>query len=106
MDALAAHLRLETGTKSSFAGAVVFIQRFDSSANLNVHLHIIALDGTYSQKSTGRLKFVSAKAPTEETTKRLASDIAKRISKHLVKKGYLEERENLQLPELRAHSNK
>jgi hypothetical protein len=97
MDALTAHLRRETGTKNSLAGAVVFIQRFGSGANLNVHLHIIALDGTYTQKSTGRLKFVSAKAPTEETTKRLATDIAKRINKHLVKKGFLEEHEDLML---------
>jgi hypothetical protein len=97
MDALTAHLRRETGIKNSLAGAVVFIQRFGSGANLNVHLHIIALDGTYTQKSTGRLKFCNAKAPTEETTQRLATDIAKRINKHLVKKGFLEEHEDLML---------
>jgi hypothetical protein len=97
MDALTVHLRRETGTKNSLVGAVVFIQRFGSGANLNVHLHIIALDGTYTQKSTGRLKFCNAKAPTEETTKRLAADIAKRINKHLVKKGFLEEHEDLML---------
>jgi hypothetical protein len=99
MDALTAHLRRESGTKndSGLAGAVVFIQRFGSGANLNVHLHIISLDGTYAQKSTGRLKFCNAKAPTEETTKRLAADIAKRINKHLVKKGFLEEHEDLML---------
>ena len=57
MDALTAHLRRETGTKNSLAGAVVFIQRFGSGTNLNVHLHIIALDGTYTQKPAGRLEF-------------------------------------------------
>jgi hypothetical protein len=66
-------------------------------ANLNVHLHNIAINGTYSEKSTGRLKFVSAKAPTEETTRQLASNIAKPINKHLAKKAYLKERENLML---------
>lgn len=37
-------------------------------ANLNVHLHIIVLDGSYEDKITGRLKFYTAKAPTTETT--------------------------------------
>ena len=97
MDALTAHLRRESGNPKGMAGAVAFMQRFGSGANLNVHLHIIALDGTYSEKSTNRLKFYNAKAPTAETTERLASDIAKRINKHLVKKGYLEQSEDLML---------
>jgi hypothetical protein len=97
MDALTGHLRRESDNPSGLAGAVVFVQRFGSGANLNVHLHIIAIDGTYAEKSTGRLKFCNAKAPTEETTKRLAADIAKRINKHLVKKGFLEEHEDLML---------
>jgi hypothetical protein len=43
----------------------------------------------------GRLKFCNAKAPNKKTTKRLTTDIAKRIKKHLVKKGYSEEYEDL-----------
>ena len=97
MDALTAHLRRESETPNGMAGAVVFMQRFGSGANLNVHLHIIAMDGAYSEKSTNRLKFYNAKAPTAETTERLTSDIARRINKHLVKKGYLEQSEDLML---------
>lgn len=97
MDALAAHLRRESETPNGMAGAVVFMQRFGSGANLNVHLHIIAVDGTYTEKSTNRLKFYNAKAPTAETTESLAGDIARRINKHLVKKGYLEQSEDLML---------
>jgi hypothetical protein len=48
MEALTTHLRRESETPKGMAGAVVFMQRFGSGANLNVHLHIIALDGTYS----------------------------------------------------------
>ena len=97
MDALSAHLRRESDNPKGMAGAVVFMQRFGSGSNLNVHLHIIALDGTYSEESTGRLKFYNAKAPTGEITERLASAIAKRINKHLVKKGHLEQSEDLML---------
>ncbi len=39
-------------------------------SNLNVYLHIIALDGTDSKKATGRLKFTSENAPTEKTPPR------------------------------------
>jgi hypothetical protein len=43
----------------------VFIQRFGSAENLNVHLHIVALDGVYEQKSTGDLKFYNEAAPAD-----------------------------------------
>lgn len=45
----------------------------------------------YEQKSTGRLKFIPASAPTDESTTWLVTDIAHRINTHLRKKGYLEE---------------
>lgn len=32
------------------AGAVAFVQRFDSALRLNVHLHVILLDGVYSHE--------------------------------------------------------
>ncbi|MEY4065296.1 MAG: hypothetical protein RIR26_1504 [Pseudomonadota bacterium] len=73
----------------------MFIQRFGSGANLNVHCHIIVVDGAYEEKSTGCLKFYTAKAPTAESITRLVQMIAKRVNKHLLKKGYLEEFEDL-----------
>jgi hypothetical protein len=67
VDCLHRHLRVESGVSKGQAGCVVFIQRFGSAANLNVHLHIIALDGCYDEKSTGTLKFTNASAPREES---------------------------------------
>ncbi|MBM3383344.1 MAG: hypothetical protein FJY29_13040 [Betaproteobacteria bacterium] len=52
------------GIKKGLSGLVVFIQRFDSAANLNIHFHVIALDGLSEKKSTGRLKFYAAQAAT------------------------------------------
>jgi hypothetical protein len=46
--ALPKHLQLESDTAIGLAGFVVFMQRFVSAGNLNVHLHIIALDESLS----------------------------------------------------------
>jgi hypothetical protein len=84
---LTKHLQRESDIADGLAGFVVFMQRFGSAGNLNIHLHIIALDGSYEQKSTGRLKFIPASAPTEESTTRLVTVIAGRINTHLRNKG-------------------
>jgi hypothetical protein len=57
---LTAHLQAAAGIEKGLSGLVVFIQRFGSVANLNIHFHVIALDGVYEKKSTGRLKFYAA----------------------------------------------
>jgi hypothetical protein len=97
VDALDKHLRKQANVSNGITGSVVFIQRFGSAANLNVHLHIVALDGVYEKKSTGDLKFYNAAAPTAESTLALATDIAKRVNNVLIRKGYLERRDDLTL---------
>ena len=72
-------------------GLVVFVQRFGSALNLNIHAHILALDGVFEEKTTGEMKFHVAKSPTDEDVSALVGKIAKRINKHLVKRNYLEE---------------
>jgi hypothetical protein len=89
------HLQRESGIPDGQPGAVVFVQRFGSAANLNVHLHIVAIDGVYELKSTGRLKFYNARAPSEESTTTLAESIVKGINNYLIKKGRLEEHEGV-----------
>jgi ribosomal protein S27AE len=87
---LQAHLRSESGIEEGKTGFVSFVQRFGSAANLNVHLHIIALDGSYDKKSTGRLKFYPSGAPREDSMLRLIHEISQKINSHLIKKCYLE----------------
>jgi hypothetical protein len=53
MDAIQKHLRKESGVPDGHHGGVLFIQRFGSGANLNVHFHIVVADGTYECKTTG-----------------------------------------------------
>jgi hypothetical protein len=90
-------MRTGAGVKEGLTGCVVFVQRFGSGGNLNLHFHIVALDGVYEQKSTGRLKFYPSAAPTQTSISLLVCDIAKRMNDHLVKKGYLEEVEGMPL---------
>ncbi|MFZ9521647.1 MAG: transposase zinc-binding domain-containing protein, partial [Silvanigrellaceae bacterium] len=73
---LTAHLQHASGIKNVLSGLVVFIQRFGSAANLNIHFNVIALDGVYEKKSTGRLKFYPAQAPSNETIQNLVSNIS------------------------------
>jgi hypothetical protein len=39
------------------SGAVTFVQRFGSSLSLNVHFHLVVLDGLYTREPHGRLGF-------------------------------------------------
>ncbi|MBX3465257.1 MAG: transposase, partial [Planctomycetes bacterium] len=40
------------------AGAVAFVQRFDSGLRVNLHFHVLWLDGVYaSERGTGRAGF-------------------------------------------------
>ncbi len=45
-------------------GAVTLIQRFGSALNLNVHFHMLFLDGVHVERPDGRLRFRWVKAPT------------------------------------------
>jgi hypothetical protein len=94
---LTAHLQHAAGIEKGLSGLVVFIQRFGSAANLNIHFHVIALDGVYEKKSTGRLKFYAAQASTNETIQNLVSRISTKINNLLIKRGYLEKVEDMVL---------
>lgn len=65
---IAGFLLKQAGLKRATAdtGAVILIQRFGSSANLNIHLHCLVLDGVYR-----RSVFLSACSWLRERTSRL-----------------------------------
>ena len=65
----APHLIREAGLTraSAVTGAVPLIQRFVSALNLNVHFHLLVLDGVYRRDGGDRLRFTPVPAPgTEE----------------------------------------
>ncbi|MFA5679700.1 MAG: IS91 family transposase, partial [Pseudomonas sp.] len=76
--------------KHARTGAVTLIQRFGSALNLNVHFHMLFLDGVYVERPDGSLLFRWVKAPTSAELTRLAHTIAHRVGRFLERQGLLE----------------
>ena len=72
----------KSGTQS---GAVTLIQRFGSALNLNLHFHMLYLNGIYDAKGY----FWPVKPPTPQDLDEIAHKIAKRVSRYLERSGYL-----------------
>jgi len=90
---IATHLIKKAGFSCTTArtGAVTLIQRFGSALNLNVHFHILFLDGVYADSATGSsLRFRWAKAPTSAELTHLTHTIARRVGRNLERQGLLE----------------
>jgi hypothetical protein len=62
-------------------GSVLFIQRFDSALRLNVHGHLLSLDGVYVRGSDGALVFHELPEPSAADV----GEVARRTAVHLVK---------------------
>ena len=58
-------------------GMVTLIQRFGSSLNLNVHLHLLVLDGVFAP-AQGRQRFHTVAAPDTQTLQVLLARIMAR----------------------------
>jgi ribosomal protein S27E len=61
---------------SAQTGAVTLIQRFGSALNLNIHYHMLFLDGVYIADKYGVSRFRRVKAPTSDELSRLTHTIA------------------------------
>ena len=72
-------------------GAVTLIQRFGGALNLNIHFHMLFLDGVY----TGGIdelpmRFQQVKAPTKAELSRLTHTIARRVGRYLERQDLVE----------------
>ena len=67
----------------SHTGAVTLIQRFGSALNLNLHFHVLFIDGVFSPKSHGELRFHRANAPTSKELNALVATISERVARYL-----------------------
>ena len=78
-------------TKSTAqTGAVTLIQRFGSALNLNVHFHMLFLDGVYAEDDFGQQRFHRVKAPTFQELNTLVYTLSHRVFLCLEKRGLLE----------------
>jgi ribosomal protein S27E len=71
-------------------GAVTLIQRFGSALNLNLHFHMLFLDGVYAEGGDGKLRFERVKAPNIEELNALVHAISHRVAGFLERRGLLE----------------
>jgi hypothetical protein len=72
---------------------VTLIQRFGSALNLNVHFHMLWLDGVYedtTERPQRKPRLHRTRAPTSAQLTELAGTIAHRVCRHLTRKGWLE----------------
>ena len=91
--AISTHLAHKAGFAKPLVqtGAVTLIQRFGSALNLNIHFHMLFLDGVYIGGSNGHpMRFQRLKAPTRNELTKLTHTIAHRVARYLVHQGLLE----------------
>jgi hypothetical protein len=91
---ISTHLIQKGGAKLSTArtGAVTFIQRFGSALNLNVHFHMLFLDGIYMDGFNKENQvFRRVKAPTTTELNTLVHKLSQRVARFLTKQGLLVE---------------
>jgi hypothetical protein len=75
-----------------YPGAVNFVQRFGSSLGLNVHFHLLSLDGVYITEGPGRTStFHAAPTLTDIEVSRVHHDTRQRIERVLRARGLLRE---------------
>lgn len=75
--------------KQAKTGAVTYIQRFGSALNLNIHFHMLFLEGVLTQER-GKMKFKRVKAPSHSNMEELVSIIGHRIAQYLEKTGLIQ----------------
>jgi hypothetical protein len=69
----------EYGIEQTQCGAVTFVQRFGSAANLNLHFHVVAIDGVYAPGLNGKPEFFALRPPENGEVRELVELLAKRI---------------------------
>ena len=75
--------------KQAKTGAVTYIQRFGSALNLNIHFHMLFLEGVITEER-GQTKFNRVKAPSHSDMKRVVDNISHRIAAYLEKAGLIQ----------------
>jgi hypothetical protein len=91
--AIATHLIRKTDYTKTTAqtGVITLIQCFGGALNLNIHFHMLYLDGVYIGGSDGQpMRFRRVKAPTNAELTQLTHTIAYSAARYLERQGLLE----------------
>jgi hypothetical protein len=75
-----------------YPGSVTFIQRFGSALNMNVHYHVLFLEGVFLDRTAqGRKpRFLQSAPPTDTDITDVIQKISRRVIRKLCRLGYLE----------------
>lgn len=79
------------GLEEAQCGAVTFVQRF-GSLNLNVHFHVMVLDGVFVRAPSGRPVFHASRPPTPADLQAVVVRAQRRCATWLRRRGYLDDR--------------
>ena len=77
-----AGLTIKSGAQT---GAVTLLQRFGGSVNLNLHMHMLYVDGAFDQRAV----FYPVKPLAKQGFDAITHKIAQRVSRYLEQAGYL-----------------
>jgi hypothetical protein len=83
------------GLKRSQCGAVAFVQRFNSALGLNVHFHLIGLDGVYAAGADGAPEFHELPPPEDAEVLQTVTLIAGRAQAMIERRGLEDEADPL-----------
>jgi hypothetical protein len=79
------------GIADPHAGAITFVQRFDSLLNLNCHAHAVLPDGVFAAGPDGAVQFHPLPPPWEDDVARVLGQVARAIhrlvERHLAQRG-------------------
>jgi hypothetical protein len=71
----------------ALTGLVVVVQRTDGAIRLNVHLHVLGLDGVYVEDEHGELAFHALCTPSSDEVRGIARRTALRLHRAFQKRG-------------------
>jgi hypothetical protein len=80
------------GSARAECGAITFVQRFGGSLNLNVHFHVVVLDGVFTRDEQRRVLFHAAPAPSPRELDAIVRRVRHRATTWLRRRGYIDER--------------
>jgi len=69
------------GVADGRSGTVTVVQRFGSGLELNVHLHVLGLDGVFAAGVDGTLRFHRLPPPTDADIAVLVTTVARRLGR-------------------------
>jgi hypothetical protein len=80
------------GLRGGECGAVTFVQRFGGSLNLNVHMHVVVLDGVFVRDRDHGVVFRAAPPPTLAELETIVLRVRDRALSWLRRRGLIDER--------------